>query len=422
MPDPAIQEFFNKRQEDWLKKTLKPTMTAEEISDNERLCAEKFSKAQWLPDAAKRAGQINIASHPCTFSHPSARKNKNGYVTSIIAEAPGSADGFVRTGNVNTEHDALGNAAAIDVYKFLTLTMEDGQTLIEHIRNDSNLARELLTVESDSYDNLKTGFMAMVTNDATSVTSSKIKQVYFPIDDGQYHLLSVLSHSGLIYELRNRIDRLRFSEEIKSLREKRRNNEYSEQGYAEIYDITTIGFGGTKPQNISVLNNQYGGKARLLLSVPPHLEKRDIHFPVRNFFINSIRYYDIQEPLQKLHGIFRTGLDGDIPRRNLESGRDHRIEDILETVINRMVAIRTVASEQYRADTSQLEQHQKIWLCDEYRQIRAEQDQWLQQLCEEIAEWIAKAYQKVIKKPVTLGMEERDYIRQMILVNKEWLR
>jgi len=423
MPDPAIREYFQRRKEDWLNNKVKPSMQEDEVRELEEEGDKKFSKEHWLPDAAKRAGQMSISSHPCTFSHPSARKNKNGYATSVIAKASPSSDGYLRTGNVAAEEDALGNAAVLDVYKFLTLTMQDGSSLLEHIKNDSELAKSLLTTQSESYESLKTGLLAITSNGKTeSITSSKIKQVYFPVGDNDYHLLSVLSNSGLVYELRRRIDGLRFSERQKELRELKRNNQHSEEGFSEIYDITTIGYGGTKPQNISVLNNQFGGKARLLLSAPPHLWKRDIKFPTKDFFINSIRFYDIQESLQKLHGIFKTGLDSAIPLRNLESGRDHRIEEVLDQVIERMSAVRSVASTQYRAESSSLPLYQKIWLCDEYRQERQEQDEWLDNLCEEISRWIFTAYKKVIKKHVALGQAERIYIKEIIKTYREALR
>ena len=123
MLDPAIGAFFTERKEGWLKKSLKPSMQNDEVLALEFECEQLFSPEQWLPNAAKRAGQINISSHPCTFSHPSARKNKNGYVTSVIASASQAPDGYLRTGNAQVQGDALGNAAALDVYKFLTLEM-----------------------------------------------------------------------------------------------------------------------------------------------------------------------------------------------------------------------------------------------------------------------------------------------------------
>ncbi|MBK2124879.1 type I-F CRISPR-associated protein Csy1, partial [Fangia hongkongensis] len=255
--------FFTEKKEAWLKKNLKASMTDNEMAVLKSECEHTFSLNVWLPSAAKRAGQISIATHPCTFSHPSARKNKNGYVTSIIANIEQANDGFLKTGNVSVMSDALGNAAALDVYKFLSLVMEDGRSLLSHIQQDSKLAKELLNLDAANYEELKSGFLTMIASSTENITSSKIKQVYFPVGD-DYHQLSLLTNSGIVYELRNRLDSLRFSDSVKELRAKKYNNEYSEQGYSEIYNLTTIGYGGTKPQNISVLNNQHGGKAHLL--------------------------------------------------------------------------------------------------------------------------------------------------------------
>jgi len=116
--DKAISGFFEERKETWMKKNLKSSMSDDEVLLLQEKCAEEFALHTWLPNAAKRAGQISISTHPCTFSHPSARKNNNGYVTAIIAEVEAENDGLLRSGNVAVETDALGNAAALDVHKF----------------------------------------------------------------------------------------------------------------------------------------------------------------------------------------------------------------------------------------------------------------------------------------------------------------
>lgn len=197
MLDPAIEAFFAERKEGWLKKNLKASMSEAEVQQIEQQCEDTFALSQWLPNAAKRAGQISLSTHPCTFSHPSARKNKNGYVSAIIANAKQANDGFLRSSNVAVEPDALGNAAALDVYKFLTLQMQDGATLLAHIEAETQLAKTLLTLNNESYQEIRNGFLAMSATDDSVVTSSKIKQVYFPVwlDDEDYHLLSILTPS-----------------------------------------------------------------------------------------------------------------------------------------------------------------------------------------------------------------------------------
>lgn len=420
MVNPAIKVFFAERKEAWLKKNLKSSMEESEVREKQLKCEEVFSPETWFPNAAKRAGQMSLATHPCTFSHPSARKNKNGYATPVIVDAGRISDGYLRSGNVVVETDALGNAAVLDVYKFLTLEMADSRKLIEHIQEDSELAVGLLTIQTESYETLKNGFLEMIesADNSATITSSKIKQVYFPVID-DYHQLSLLSNSGMVYELRKRIDNMRFSDEVKELREEKRNNTYSERGFSELYNLTTIGYGGTKPQNISVLNNQNGGKAHLLQSVPPTLQKRNIHFPKQNFFRESFRYYEYREVFDALHKLFKT----DYNNVRIREGRDYRLQDLMDRIIDKMWAVRAVFKEQYRSEDSQLKLHQRIWLCEEFQHTREEENNWLEKLCKEISSWIIRTYEKLLgKQAYKLGESERLHIHDIVTENREALR
>ncbi len=418
MLDPAIESFFSDRKEAWLKKKVKSSMEENEIKALQLECEQLFSLEEWLPNAAKRSGQISMATHPCTFSHPSARKNKNGYVSSVLADVKKADDGFLKTGNVSVDTDALGNAAALDVYKFLTLSMQDNQSLLTHIQQDTDLARDLLDIKSLSYSELKTGFLAMVESSADNITSSKIKQVYFPVET-DYHQLSLLTNSGMVYELRKRIDTLRFSDEVKELRDKKRKSEFSEQGFSEIYGLTTIGYGGTKPQNISVLNNQNGGKAHLLSSLPPVLEKRHIHFPKRDFFVESLQKREVTSLFHTLQKIIKAERNN----INVRDARDLCIQEILDKVIEKMWAVRFISSDQYYQESSSLKSYQLTWLHDGFKQERETTDIWLDKLTGEISRWISRCYEDVVgKQAIKLGEQEVAHIAQLVEQNKEALR
>ncbi|WP_192482905.1 MULTISPECIES: type I-F CRISPR-associated protein Csy1 [Cysteiniphilum] len=421
MLDPAIIAFFEDRKNDWRKKNIKESLAEDQKQALELECVQKFALENWIPDAAKRAGQINVSTHPCTFSHPSARKNKNGYVSSIVANATFKADGYLRTGNVKElAQDALGNAAALDVYKFLMLKMSDGNTLLQHLQDDSAISKFLLTQSNGDYDELRNGFLSIINSPHEVVTSSKIKQVYFPVGDN-YHLLSILTNSSLVYELRARIDALRFSEKQKELRELKRQNKHTTEVLTEIYDVATIAYGGTKPQNISVLNNQFGGKARVLVSAPPKLEKRNLQFPRGDCFGSVIRHWYIREPLRKLHNIFTTHANSSIPLKNLRVARDNAISDILDYILQCSLGLRRVSNSQFKEESTQLPLYQKIWLCESYKERRIEEE-WLDELCQEITRWIYAAYRKEIKNPITLGNAEWQHLLEYVSYNKENFR
>lgn len=423
MVDSAIERFFVERKEAWLKKNLKTSMTEDEQLAKQDECEELFALSNWLPKAAKRAGQISISTHPCTFSHPSARKNKNGYVSSIIACAEKRADGFLRTGNLEAQDDALGNAAALDVYKFLTLVMADKKSLLQHIQQETELAQKILAQPGCDSGDMRDGFLKMVEPDSHLITSSKIKQVFFPVgEEGgeqQYHQLSLLTNSGNLFEQRKRIDQMRFSDEVKKARGLKRQNQYMNGGFAEIYGLATIGFGGTKPQNISVLNNQNAGKAHLLLSAPPVLSKRNIRLPKQDFLVENINPWHCKETFEAYHHILKTEYNN----IHIREGRDYRIQEYVDLVIQEMYRFR-LFFETYKGEISQqLPKYQRQWLLPEFQQYRLENNEWLEPLMEEIVRRFIKSYKKVLgKHAIELGDTEFAAFQKVVDRNKEALR
>ncbi|EGQ8485973.1 type I-F CRISPR-associated protein Csy1 [Vibrio parahaemolyticus] len=418
MIDPAIEAFFAERKEAWLKKNMSTAMDEQQLREKQQECEQNFSLSNWLPDAAKRAGQISISSHPCTFSHPSARKNKNGYVSSVIAKNRAQADGFLRSGNVSVEVDALGNAAALDVYKFLSLEMADRRSLLTHIEQGSELAQGLLTQPNTDYQTLREGFLKMIDTDQEAISSSKVKQVYFPVAEGEYHLLSLLTHSGHLFELRQRLDALRFGEEVKQARECRKNGQFYPDGYQEIFGLTTIGFGGTKPQNISVLNNKNAGKAHLLASTPPELKPRNLRLPTTDFFKESFTAWQAKETLEALHRLFKT----DYNNINIRDGRDYRIQEYVDLVIHKMWQVRLFLAD-YQGDLSNdLKPEQKFWLYPEYEQYRLEENEWLEGIIRQISRSLIFNYSKVTNNSTALADDELLAIERVVRDNKEALR
>jgi CRISPR-associated protein Csy1 len=433
MVDKEITFFFDERKATWIKKNISTTMSEIDVREKELECKSIFALKQWLPNAAKRAGQISISTHPCTFSHPSSRKNRNGYTISIIANSKGVNDGFLRSGNVAVDADALGNAAALDVYKFLTLVMGDGQTLIEHLEQDTDLALSLFSLsnadESQNYQKLKHGFLAMTTSAGESITSSKIKQVFFPvkeqsvdqsIDAANYHQLSILTASGIVFELRKRLDGMRFGDAIKLARDKKKNNQQHD-GYCEIYNLTTIGYGGTKPQNISVLNNQNGGKAHMFMCAPPQLKNRNIHFPHTDFFSQTVNYFQCKNQFYQLHKLYSR----DDNNMHIRAERDEYYQSVIDHIIEKMWQVRSIALEQYNPSVNQLQSSQKAWLCEDVasKTLRDTTDDWLDEIVKSVTTFLFYGYEKILgKKAIKFSDAEHKHMQKLVLSNKEALR
>ena len=96
------------------------------------------------------------------------------------------------------------------IQKFLALNMSNGKTVLENISDNTPEANELLSSSGRPADELREQFLEVFKggkqSENTQVTSSKIKQVFFPIGgEGQYHLLSLLTSSPLVYEMKKRL-------------------------------------------------------------------------------------------------------------------------------------------------------------------------------------------------------------------------
>lgn len=420
MYSPIIEFFENKK-----LKTLEDCKTFEE-----KVSAIRTHLKTWLVESAAKVGQMKISTHPCTFVHPNANKSKilvaqsnaKGKIklttkevktTPTIASMQHSIDGFLRSGNVeNVEADALGNAAVLGYYNFLNIVLPDGKTILWHVENETAEAVNLLSnVDTIDYESLREGLLAVKNYEGDMITSSKIKQVYFPVN-GDYHMLSILMPSGIMFEMRKRIQNMKFGEDVKALKESKKNNEYSADSYRDLTELTVIGFGGAHPKNVSALNNANGGKAYYLSSLPPALSAYKLKLPRKNFFAEVLWPGFYKEDLSALHKLFKA----DINNINIRQGRDNRILNIFDDIVRKIWAIRSSEigwSEKERCVG--LPVYQKIILDDLYRSTRAESEAEMSEFLSDIARWIIKSYQKVAgSDAIKLSDDELVYIKKLI--------
>ncbi|PID45846.1 MAG: type I-F CRISPR-associated protein Csy1 [Proteobacteria bacterium] len=407
MLDPAIQQFLDERKEGWLKKKIKSNTSDEEKAGFEQDANTMFALSSWLPDAAKRAKQLSLVSHPGKFSHPSAK------VSPIIASAERKPDGYLRTGNVNAGLDVFGNAAAMDVYKFLSLVMQDGQTILAHLEAETPYITEQFDFPDTSYKEVSNGLLAIKRSDDTAVkTSGKVKQVYFPVE-GDYHLLSLLTPSNLMYKLKERINVMRFSEEAKEAREARKKHQHSELKLFDIYDLSVIGFGGTKPQNISVLNSQNGGTAYLLSSLPPVLEKRKIRRPKASFFKEILWAKRYTDEFQSLHRL----LVSDDKNVYMRNKRDAIVRSIVYQIVDQVWVLRRLEAGWSNAGSHQaLPMAQKVLLDQQYSESRQDDERYFDEISTDLAIWLSQSYKEVVgkNKEVGLGDNQLSYFRSIV--------
>lgn len=276
---------------------------------------QQFIPATWLEDAARRAAQIQAVTHSLKPVHPDAKGTNLYRPPSKLAtvELVGSHcldDSF--------SGDVVGNAAALDVYKFLKQTHEGRSLLALSVAGDADLAAALSDDPAQAQAWLQA--FATLTEPRGRVTSHTLaKQLYWQIGDDvqaddSYHLLSPLYASSLAHRVYETLQDDRFSEGAKAARDARKANTFSERPVHEYPQMAVQQLGGTKPQNISQLNSERRGNNCLLASLPPVWRSMDLK-PLLNtdsMFHRYSRRPEVRQAVKDLLAFLKTD-----PMRNV---------------------------------------------------------------------------------------------------------
>lgn len=230
--------------------------------EQRRELEQRYEVRNWLTDAASRAGQIGLVTHALKFTHSDAKGS------SIFAAQEDNDARYLGTSTLRQPAiDAVGNAAALDVAKLLQMEYQ-GDTLIAQLNRGDHSALTVLAESEQQLEQWVSGFKQVLTNKQPA-SHALAKQLYFPIGDNQYHLLSPLFSSSLAQALHQRLAQARFSEQAKEISVAVRAGKWHAEARVMYPNLAVQSMGGTKPQNISYLNSTRGGRNWLVNCAAP---------------------------------------------------------------------------------------------------------------------------------------------------------
>jgi CRISPR-associated protein Csy1 len=263
----SIATFINARRDTKLKGKEDDTETA-----------LRYDYTTWLSDAARRVPQIQAVTHVLKATHPDARGSSLHVPPTALPQHT-----EIGTHSLGQEfaEDIVGNAAALDVFKFLKIAVEGRRLLDWMQQNDADLLAALNN-DADTAKEWVRAFCGLIRTETQTISHEKAKQLYWLIGsdpglDEQYHLLQPLFSSSLAHAVHTEINEARFGEANKLARQVFRAKQAHADDYRNYTDLAVRKLGGTKPQNISQLNSERGGINYLLNSLPPHWQSERKH-------------------------------------------------------------------------------------------------------------------------------------------------
>lgn len=420
----AISSFIANRRETKLQ-----GLSAEKAAEAEA----KYEYHAWIADAARRVSQIQTVTHVLKASHPDARG-------SSLHVAPNMLPARAEIGTHNLAHsyedDIVGNAAALDVYKFLKIEVE-GKRLLDWLRQDDADLLAAFHADSELTQEWAQAFKGLERMSESLNSHTMAKQIYWcvnsePRKDENFHLLQTLFPSSLLHAVHSQLNDARFGE----LNKEARQAYYSKEPHAGIYrnynNLSVRKLGGTKPQNISQLNSERGGVNYLLSSCPPiwNGSNKKSYLGIESA-LNRFRHFEDANLLVKK---LITFLKND-PEKTMET-RQKR--ELIEQALGRALAdfgcaIRNGYDPGWTRNAEcNLPLHQKVWLDtdrtelplhpdfeteDREFQQALERNDWPNQVATDFALWLNAILRK---EDLPVGDTELKHWAKQAIVDAEW--
>lgn len=330
-----ISDFLSERLNAKLEKLAKDDPKRSEL-------LAQFIPATWVEDAARRVGQIQAVTHSLKPIHPDAKGS------SLFCE-PGALTARAELGShvLSTvfDSDVVGNAAALDVYKFLKLEHQGHSLLNLAVQADSELGAAMSDDPYVAAAWMK-AFASLAAARGKPSSHTRAKQLYWPVgnnphNDDHYHLLAPLYPTSLVHRIYQALQDDRFGESAKSARESRKAGAWHERPVREYPQLAIQKLGGTKPQNISQLNSERRGDNCLLASLPPVWQSPAV-LPVlgADSLFSAFRW---QPGVRTLLTRLRSFLGSD-PARNwaTRAYRDELVEELLDELLQFAARLQTL--------------------------------------------------------------------------------
>lgn len=400
---PRIREYIQGRASDKLEKVDKEAekarqkayATGDDVAELEQrqseqraVLVQEYAAPRWLDNAATRAKQITLATHAAKFSHSDSKAN------SVAAQYPQPVAALLGTHQIDELClDVVGNAAALDVANLLLL-QEGGIALWQQISAGDDSSLRAFSDDESQLAVWLTGLSGALEND-TITSHSLAKQTYFPVGGGTYHLVSPLHASSLSHAVYERVQHHRYSEDAKQARSQRKGAKGCGNPVVFFVESASMNYGGSKPQNISLLNSRRGGKAYLLSCAPP-IWQSNLRLPTKGkeAFWRMYRFR-VSADIKGLRDYL--GRVSNYNNKAIREGRVRRVTRLLDQLLQMAAELREMGDVGWSAQ-SQLPLSEQCFLDPDRAELVHERDSefckkmddksWIEELSESYARWL----------------------------------
>lgn len=391
-----ITDRYQKKLEELDKKYLPFDLDLDECEleqkkaeyDQERLSlAAEYRVESWVDEVSQQVHNVTVATHILKFINSSAQG------TSLMDAKLGTDARYVDTESLlNSTPDMTCNAKYMYIAGVLDLKDSQGRSLLWYLnhKNYEPLQKLAERISSTHVNRWIAGFCQLFEN-STLKTHTLAKQVYFPIDESDFHLVLPLYSSTLSQAVFEKIQYSKYSKEMKVIRDAKKSHLFASGVLINYPNLALITTGGSKPQNISKLNLLRHGQTYLFRSAPPQWVKNKYpKFHDRTFITHYEIYRGTRQSIQTLAKflikINSTDISSNIRIRNYITRSINEIIDEIVMIIGYWRELPSGWTDS--KDYAQLPIEQRRLLDPKNERFSDYQDDWSVTISRDIALWI----------------------------------
>ena len=406
----ATPAQIQKRMSAFIEERLADKLEKEKDEGKHQKLRDRHQPAVWIADAIHRVKQIGLATHAIKYSHPDARGSS---LCSDGCEAAG--EDLVGTHTLGDQRslDVVGNAASLDVYKFLNLEV-DGVPFWQRARDQDAALLAALPGSAEENRAWADSFATLAQDGPKPASHPLAKQVYWHLGTNDYHLLQPLFPTSLVQRVNDILRKARFSDEAREARKARLDEKSYAYGFRDWPELLIQKFGGTKPQNISQLNSERHGEAWLLPSLPPSWKQVGLRPPLHMDTVFKHLPYRFNRKAEELERYLASVKGWN--NQDIRDGRMRRVSEIIDDLIQCGCSYVDGLPAGWSADAEcKLDNIECYWLdpnrdSEDFQQRRSSTD-WPRDIADRFGMWLNSRLRRRYKLPVG-DHEHREWQRE----------
>lgn len=341
----------------------------------------------WLNQWVNKASDINFATHVGKLTHSSSKSS------SIIDATIEKNDSYLTTNQLkNIVIDtASSNAASLPIADVLKLT-ENGISVLDLLKNGQNMVFKKITNDDDIVSKWCNQLEKSYSN--TKQQSYFLsKQIYFPTNNQNYHLLMPLTSSSLVHALYLE-HRKYWDKEQESARLQKNNKKYFPIDTVTYPNKACLHRTASNHSNASLLNGNRLGKIILFAAMPPQWKSQMQSYINKNSIFDKVLAFELRDEINDLRNYLlllkNKALSISEPKRNAIV--KNKLKAISEQFFNYLETINANEDKSGWTINSKLPTEQQLafepWRKDEIAEHFKMNNEWRKTLSQSYGRWL----------------------------------